>query len=241
MRLNNARVISFSGIDGAGKSTQIEAVQCYFRELGLRFSVYTFWDDVVVFSRFRERVSLKAFRGEKGVGSPDQPISRRDKNVTSWYVTVVRLLLYLMDACSLRAAVSRCCNADVDFILFDRYIYDELANLPLNHWLLLLYVRLLLMVAPRPDLAFVVDADPETAHARKPEYPLEFVRKNRAAYIALSRLVQGMTVLEPFPIEETTAKINESITRKFLQTDVGAAGLPSHCRASARQSKMSSS
>jgi thymidylate kinase len=241
MRSNNVKVISFSGIDGAGKSTQIEAVQCYLRELRLRFSVYTFWDDVVVFSRFRERVSLKAFKGEKGVGSPDQPISRRDKNVTSWYVTVVRLLLYLMDACSLRVAVARCCNADVDFILFDRYIYDELANLPLNHWLLLLYARLLVMVAPRPDLAFVVDADPEAAHDRKPEYPLEFVRKNRAAYITFSRVVQGMTVLEPLAIEETTAKINESIAKKCLQTDFGAADLPSHARADSPQTKISSS
>jgi thymidylate kinase len=241
MRSNNVKVISFSGIDGAGKSTQIEALQHHLRELGFRSNVYTFWDDVVVFSRFRERISLKAFQGDQGVGSSDQPISRRDKNVTSWYVTVVRLFLYWMDACSLRAAISRYSDVDIDFIIFDRYIYDEVANLPLNRWLLRLYVRVLLTVAPRPDVAFVVDADPAAAHIRKPEYPLEFVRKNRDAYITLSRLVRGMTVLEPLPIEETTAKINESILKSYLQTDFGAAEFPRRRRADSRQTKISNS
>ena len=60
-----------------------------------------------------------------------------------------------------------------------------------------LYVRLLVSLIPRPDIAFVVDADPDAAYRRKPEYPLEFVRQNRDSYIALSRVVRGMTVLPP--------------------------------------------
>jgi len=37
-----------SGIDGAGKSTQIGALQTRLRELGVRSMVLTFWDDIVV-------------------------------------------------------------------------------------------------------------------------------------------------------------------------------------------------
>lgn len=211
MRLDNVKVVSFSGIDGAGKSTQIEALQCHLRELGLRSTLYTFWDNVVVFPGLREHMSFKAFKGDKGIGSPDKPITRRDKNVTSWYIVAIRLLLYLLDAYSLRVAVSG--SDDVDFIIFDRYIYDELANLPLHRRSVLLYVRLLLSLIPKPDIAYVVDADPEAAHRRKPEYPLEFVRKNRESYIALSRLVRGMTVLAPRSVQETTARIKESISQ----------------------------
>ena len=237
MESNHIRVVSFSGIDGAGKSTQIEALQSHLRELGFRSALYTFWDNVVVFPRLREHMSLKAFKGDKGIGSPDKPISRRDKNVTSWYVTTLRLLLYLLDAYSLRVAVSGSMAAGVDFIIFDRYIYDELANLPLNLPPVRFYVNLLLHLVPKPDVAYVVDADPEAAHLRKPEYPLEFVRKNRDAYITLSRLVRGITVLEPLPVEETTAKIKESISRKCLRSDLETVGFMWQCSNASPEAK----
>ncbi len=215
MRSDNVKLISFSGIDGAGKSTQIEALRAHLRDLGLRSILYTFWDNVVVFSRLRERLSLKAFKGDQGIGSPDKPISRRDKNVSSWYITTLRLILYLLDAYSLRVAGSGNSDGDVDFIIFDRYIYDELANLPLDRRPVRLYVRLLLRVIPKPDIAFVVDAEPEAAHIRKPEYPLEFVRTNRDAYLKLSLLVRSMTVLAPLSVKETTELIKESIAKKW--------------------------
>ena len=48
----------------------------------------------------REFSGHTLFKGEKGVGSPDKPVNRRDKNVRSWYMTTVRLLLYFLDAMS---------------------------------------------------------------------------------------------------------------------------------------------
>lgn len=239
MRLENVKVVSFSGIDGAGKSTQIEALQSYLREIGLRSTLYTFWDNVVVFPGLREHMSFKAFKGDKGIGCPDKPIVRRDKNVTSWYITAMRLFLYLLDAYSLRVAVSGSSDTEDDVIIFDRYIYDELANLPLRNWVVLSYVRLLLGLIPKPDIAFVVDADPEAAHIRKPEYPLEFVRKNRDSYIALSHVVRGITVLPPRSVEETTAKIKESISQLCLRADIQAVNFPLQCAAAPGQSNSS--
>lgn len=219
MRTSSAKVVSFSGIDGAGKSTQIQALESRLRMLGLSSTVYTFWDDVVVFARLREFLSHQAFKGDKGVGSPEKPISRRDKNVTSWFATAVRLLLYLVDSVKLRLTFARRSHVGADFILFDRYIYDELANLPLDCGPVRFYVRMLLKISPRPDIAYLVDAEPEAARIRKPEYPLDFLRQNRDAYIKLSRLVGGMSLVGPLSVEETNSEIMESISRMCLRAD----------------------
>jgi thymidylate kinase len=241
MRCNSVKVVSFSGIDGAGKSTQIEALCRHLQESGFHFALYTFWDDVVVLGKSREHMSLKAFKGDKGVGSPANPITRRDKNVTSWYLTAMRLFLYLLDAFHLGIVVSRRADSGVDFVIFDRYIYDELANLPLQNAAVRLYIRLLLRFVPRPDLAILVDADPEAATLRKPEYPLEFVRRNRDAYIRLSRVVRGITVVPPQPVEQTSETIKELVGDKCLRMEVESLDFRVQCPAAPESAKTSNS
>jgi hypothetical protein len=57
-------------------------------------------------------------------------------------------------------------------------------------------------LVPVPDASFLLDAEPMEAHARKPEYPLEFTRLNRQAYLLLSGLVGGMTTIHPMSMED---------------------------------------
>jgi thymidylate kinase len=210
MRSDRPTIVSFSGIDGAGKSTQISVLIDHLQTSGLNVKVCTFWDDVVAFSRFREFISVKAFKGEKGVGSPARPVNRRDKNISSWYVSFARLFLYALDALSLQLVVAKLSRSDADFIIFDRYIYDELANLPLKRAPLKLFVHGLLHFTPRPDVAYLLDADPEAARLRKPEYPLEFLRKNRNAYLALSEIVD-MQVIGSSSEAETSSQVIKAI------------------------------
>jgi thymidylate kinase len=201
------KIVSFSGIDGAGKSTQIGALETRLGELGLRSTVLTFWDDIVVLGGVRELISHTAFGGDEGVGRPEKPISRRDKNVTSTHVIGARLFLYFLDAVYLRLFCLKLRKTEADVVIFDRYIYDELANLPLDHWFARWYVRLILNIVPEPDMAYLVDADPAAARARKPEYPLEFLQLNRERYLALSSLAGNMTVIEPLSVEAAEARM----------------------------------
>jgi thymidylate kinase len=201
------KIISFSGIDGAGKSTQISALKNCLAEHGLRVKSLEFWDHVVVFSHFREFMSYKAFKGDRGIGTPEKPLNRRDKNVTSLPVTVMRLFFYLADSVKLRLVLTRMRGSGADVVICDRYIYDELANLPLNRLFARAFVRLALGISPQPDAAFLIDADPVAARARKPEYPLEFLRRNRESYLTLRDLTGHMILIEPSSIEAAEAKM----------------------------------
>src|SRR5579863_8017946 len=168
-------VVSFSGIDGSGKTTQIAALSAYLAEAGLRVELIRFWDDVARFKGIRETSGHRIFKGDKGVGTPQAPIHRRDKNVQSGFMTCVRLFLYFADAISTRFTIKSALRSRFDVVIFDRYTLDEWANLNLRNPLIRVYIRLLTIFVPRPDVAFLLDAEPLKARARKPEYPLEFL------------------------------------------------------------------
>lgn len=204
--------VSFSGIDGSGKTTQIEAVLLWLCDTGLRVRLLRFWDDIAVAGRLREAMSHTLFKSEKGIGSPERPVQRRDKNVHAWYMTAARLFLYLLDAARLMFVSATTFTTDVDVVVFDRYLYDELANLAQENLLVRAYTRLLLKLVPRPDVAFLLDADPAQARARKPEYPLEFLHETRDRYVALAKLAGGITIIGPRAVKDVTAIVLEEVS-----------------------------
>jgi thymidylate kinase len=203
-------VVSFSGIDGAGKSTQIELLHNSLLQSGLSVLRLAFWDNVVFLPQFRAGVSHKVLRGELGVGAPGKPVRRKDKNARKWYLTLARSPFYLLDALNLRRVVATARKSNSDVVFFDRYIYDQLANVSGN-LAGRLYARLLLALAPRPDIAYLLDADPAAALARKPEYPLEFLREYRRAYFRLKEMASEIVLVPPSDVEG----VQRVIAREF--------------------------
>jgi thymidylate kinase len=126
-------------------------------------------------------------------------------------MTAVRLVLYFLDAMSLRLTVKRLLRSDADLVIFDRYSYDELANLNLRNPIIRAYIGLLMRFLPVPDVTFLLDADPIQARARKPEYPLDFVYINRQSYLDLGALIGGMAVIAPGPVEEVEREVLQRV------------------------------
>ncbi len=211
MREHVPRIVTFSGIDGAGKTTQIESAIAHLSQLGCRVTLVTFWDDVAVFSRFRAGVSLRVL--QKQTTLRDGTALRSDKNVRAWYLTIVRGIFYLLDSFQLRTVLSRLRHGDADFIIFDRYIYDQIVQVRARHWFARCYIRLLTAIAPVPDFGFILDASPDEAFQRKPEYPLSFMHEYRQAFLSLCAFVPKLIVISPGAIGDVQQRVLSHLLR----------------------------
>jgi thymidylate kinase len=203
-------LITFSGIDGAGKSTQIQKLKEYLLRENIPVRELAFWDNVAIFRDIRSGFSRHVLQSDGKVGEPDRPAKRRDKNLQSWPLFVGRSALYLLDVVNLRRVVLHETGQN-GVVIFDRYIYDQLAALPMDRWWARAFARLLLRVAPKPDISYLLDAIPEIARARKPEYPLEFMHKYRSSYLELCDLA-GMKLVPASSPED----VHITILDRFL-------------------------
>ena len=218
-------LVTFSGVDGSGKSTQVENLRSALHAAGLKTSLLAFWDNVVVGVKYREGFVHKVYKSERGIGAPGRPVNRRDKNMRGWHLTLARHFLYLLDAINLCRVIGRAKKSDVDVVILDRYIYDELANLDLSNKLSRLFVKFVHRFVPRPDLAYLLDADPVAAYARKPEYPVEFMKQCRRAYFELASLLNTsqlntsklntMTIIPPMDLPEARLAVLKAAEREL--------------------------
>ena len=170
----------------------------------LRVLRLSFWDDVAVWSNMRSSV------GALTVSETDQSRAfspRNNKHVRKWYLTAARSGFYVLDTVRLRRVISSNLLGRIDVIIFDRYLYDQIANIYSPSPLYRLYCKTLLRGVPTPDLAFVLDASADAAFARKPEYPLEFVRQNRRNFLRLSELSPQIITVSPGGEDEVRKEI----------------------------------
>ena len=210
-------IVSFSGIDGAGKSTQISKLCDLLQGSGLQVKQLAFWDNVVAFPGLRAGFSHRFLDSESGIGAPEKPVKRNDKNVRSLPLTIGRSGLFFTDALNLRRRIRDVAREAPDVLVFDRFLYDQLATLPLENVVARRYANFLLDLVPKPDLPIILDAEPDEARRRKPEYPLDFLHRYRATYLTLSKLA-NLLVIPPHDAEN----VHQTIARAFqFATGIG--------------------
>ncbi|HEX4784594.1 MAG TPA: hypothetical protein VH350_09650 [Candidatus Sulfotelmatobacter sp.] len=225
---NRPFLISFSGIDGAGKSTQIDYLKTYLENQGLRVLLLTFWDNVAVFSRMRGGVGQRTAPVPLAAQSNADAkifVPRNNKHIRKWYLSTARAGFYILDVVRLHRLLANPDLEGYDVVIFDRYVYDQVANIYSKSSLARVYSKLLLKQAPAPDLAFIIDANPDAAFARKPEYPLVFVRKNQQNFLNLRELVPQLIVISPGSPEDVRDEIHMHVQRSKVLNPAPSKGI----------------
>ena len=69
----HCKFVSFSGIDGAGKSTQIANLRARLQDAGMRVALITFWDDVARLKGFARAPDTRCLREKKALEALKSP------------------------------------------------------------------------------------------------------------------------------------------------------------------------
>lgn len=162
-------LVTLSGTHGTGKSTN--AGRCYYllNEAGLKFS-YLRHQDIIDPFGFVLRRTARVF----GFQNPGDLERTRPVGVLwSLYILFVYVPI-LVGGIRLRRILGYS-------VVSDRYLYDLLVGF----WGDRIEVHmehLLVLLLPRPDVSFVLDADESRILAARPEHTAEYIRMEKRLY-----------------------------------------------------------
>lgn len=186
---NTPKTVVFLGPDGAGKTTLLRLVEEGLATRDVDFARYYFAPGF-----------LKRYRPSGPHTITTNPHEGRQYGPG---LVLLKVLLMLFEFNMGLPQVKRR-NA---LVLFDRFIHDLLVD-PRRYrmgrvrW----WMRALLKLAPRPDLAVIIIAPPEVIQARKQEVPPEETARQVEAYRQATRLFPRAIVVDNTGAPDYTAQ-----------------------------------
>lgn len=183
------KAVAFLGPDGAGKTTLLSLVEDELRSREIDFERYYFAPGY-----------LKRYRPS---GMPTVNTNPHEGRQYGAGLVLLKVFLMLFEFNMGLPKVKRR-NA---LVLFDRFIHDLLVD-PRRYrmgrvrW----WMRVLLKLAPRPDLVVIITAPPEVIQTRKQEVPPEETARQVAAYRQATRLFPRTIEVENTGAPEITAR-----------------------------------
>lgn len=198
--------ISVSGIVGSGKTTVATHVVDWFGRQGVQAEQRRF-QSLPCFRLLSPRSVPTAGR------APKQP---RWRGYRPRALTLRELIGYVARILAFRLYRSWGANKRVQ--VFNRYFYDNLVHYAMATRRERIYARILDWLLPRPDVAFLLLAAPETIEARRSQYAAEYLFHVAEAYDKLRRRFPELVPISTDPGESTLERVEATLTAQLARS-----------------------
>jgi thymidylate kinase len=208
-------LVTFSGLDGAGKTTLIGMLAGALAAGGRRVTRYSMYENAGVFAAIRHVRRRWAHLGETGVPQP----AFRSQAAQDWiHGPVMASVLLPFDAAFFRVQWRRVMRT-TDVLIMDRYFYDSLVELRAQRrW----WGSAVLATVPKPDLAVLVDVPAPVAFARKGEHDIpELTRRERDYRELFTRIANGI-VIRNDSVESASRELLAAVVERLPRRPLAA-------------------
>ncbi|HEV2704449.1 MAG TPA: hypothetical protein VGV59_00915 [Pyrinomonadaceae bacterium] len=179
-------LITFSGLDGAGKSTLVRLLKASLERRDMPTTVSHMYRDVGVYALGRaaleklSRGARSARRAQAAAGEPSKSAMSRGLAPNVVWNKTLRTLVYPLDLLIFVLYRLYVEGMKGHILIMDRYFYDTLVDVSAGRRRRI--ARLLARLTPTPSVPVLLDINPRQAFARKGEHSVNYLERKREAY-----------------------------------------------------------
>ncbi len=203
-------IITFSGLDGSGKTTLADKVYEHLKEKGHRVKYFHAIKNSFYYYLLHKAIGRVSKSSQGALESGLRDNSNRPRFLI---LACIKKIFFLFQLVIFRLMFRDKKGNATDHLVCDRYFYDDIvqfAYLGVDTNRLLRLLKILLVA---PDISFLLEVNPQRAYERKPEYASGYFQAKAALYRNI--LVSFKAVAVP---ESDITESLKFVVREFVRS-----------------------